>query len=145
MMAALMFLGTMCMTSCGDDDKDDIEDIIEDVESGNIKATTKFEEKGNQMILTATWKNMMTQVHTATFEDDACVSYIIKDTYASDKLADAAWEEIQKDEEDARNYTRNGKVITCDESEEYRGFPKEEMRMVLQWIAEELAQMGNFK
>ena len=138
MMAALMFMGALCLTSCGDDDKDDIDDIIDDIEQGNLKPTTKFEEKGNQMILTITWKNVDTQVQTATFQNDLCVSYIVKDTYASSKLADEAWKEAQKEPDYAQYVTRDGKTITQDISEDFKGLPKEILRSIMQNMAEEM-------
>lgn len=138
MMAALMCMGALCLTSCGDDDKDEIDDIIDDVEQGTLKPTTKFEEKGNQMILTITWKNVDTQVQTATLQNDICESYIVKDTYASTKLADEAWKEVQKDKDYAQYVTRDGKTITQDLTEEFKGLPKEVLRGVMQNMAQEM-------
>lgn len=138
MMAALMCMGALCLTSCGDDDKDDIDDIIDDIEQGTLKPTTKFEEKGNQMILTITWKNVDTQVQTATFQGEECVSYIVKDTYANNTLADEAWKEVQKDKDYAQYVTRDGKTITQDLTEDFKGMPKEVVRSFMQNMAEEM-------
>ena len=85
-----------------------------------------------------TWKNVNTQVQTATLQNDICVTYIVKDTYASTKLADEAWKEVQKDKDYAQYVTRDGKTITQDLTEEFKGLPKEVLRGVMQNMAQEM-------
>lgn len=117
-MAAMMLLGLMSFTACGDDDDETIDDIIEKIDNGNLKATVKI-AGDNPMVLTAEWKGIATEVHTATFNaDESLKSYIIVMTYANSKLADEEWngivEDGKEDPEWFACYSREGNVLTYD-------------------------------
>jgi len=115
-MTAIMLLGALSFTACGDDDDEDvnIDEIVEKIENGTIKAKVTI-AGDNPLVLTAVWPGFATEVHTATFNSDASLkSYIVTATYANDKLALMAWNDLQEDEEDLRNYKRDGRVITHD-------------------------------
>ena len=134
---AAMFIGSVCLTSCGDDD--DVEDAIEDIASGKVKPTVTIKD-GNPAVFTAVFKGVATQTMTATFdENDMCSKFITEETYATDKLADQAWKEIQEDcdEDELKYYTRKGKTITEDESEFYEDATHDEILMFFETMKRE--------
>ena len=55
---AAMFIGAVCLTSCGDDD--DLEDAIDDIISGKVKPTVTIKD-GNPAVFTATFKDVYTE------------------------------------------------------------------------------------
>lgn len=129
-------------TSCGDED--DIEDIIEDMENGNYKATADLKKSSNELVLTIKYPGVYTEVTTAKFRDDKCVSYIMKMTYASDKLADAAWEEAKEESEDVDlgSIKRDGKTITWDLTEEMEGMSYDYALQIMQ-AQKDAVERGN--
>lgn len=137
--AALSFTATSC-----DKDKD-IEDIIEDMEEGNYKASTDLKKSSDELVLTIKYPGVYTAVDTAKFRDGKCVNYIVKITYATDKLADAAWAEINEYEssEDLSSVKRNGKTITTDLTEEMMGMDYENALQIMQSRKDTVDRGGN--
>ena len=124
---AAMFIGAVCLTSCGDDD--DLEDAIDDIISGKVKPTVTIKD-GNPAVFTATFKDVYTETMTATFdENDECIKFITEGTYATDKLADEAWKDIQEnyDKDELEYFTRKGKTIIEDETEDFEGYSHEDI------------------
>lgn len=107
-------------TSCGNDD--DVDDIIEGIENGHIKASADLKKSSNELVLTIKIPGAYTEVTTAKFSNKLCTKYVIVTTFASDALADKAWSEYQAEEGDEIvKAVRNGKTITIDLSEEFEG------------------------
>ena len=134
LMAAMMLLGTMCFTACGDDD-DDVEKAIEKIDNGTMKPTVSIPETASQLVFTAVWQGVMTEVFTATFNNDGTLKkYIVTTTYATDKLADEAWKELKEDLEpdEEANYSRNGRTITADLTSEFEGANKQMIKQIFQ-------------
>ena len=125
-----LFAGAAVMTSCGDDD----------LEGGEIKAG--ITEKGNT--LTLTYKNAYaTCTETATFDsNDKCIKYIEATTYSSKDVANQAWDaEMQYvDADEKARYKKDGKTITYDATEEFKGVSKSEIRQYMERFLEEVKQ-----
>lgn len=122
---AALFVGAVCMTSCGDDDP---EDVIEDIVNGNVKPTVTLNTNGNPMTLKIVYKGLYTQTHSATFGDDGlCSNYTITEKFESSKLADEAWATYQSGA-DKDQYRRSGNTITSDETEAFSGYTREQMK-----------------
>ena len=139
LMAAMMLLGTMCFTACGDDD-DDVEKAIEKIDNGTMKPTVTINETATQLVFTATWQGVMVEVYTATFSSDGTLTkYIYTTTYATDKLADEAWKELKEDldPEEEANYSRNGRTITVDLTSEVEGANRQIMNQIFQSLKAE--------
>ncbi|MBQ8675574.1 MAG: hypothetical protein IJ139_03770 [Bacteroidaceae bacterium] len=139
LMAAMMLLGTMCFTACGDDD-DDVEKAIEKIDNGTMKPTVTINETATQLVFTATWQGVMVEVYTATFSSDGTLTkYICTTTYATDKLADEAWKELKEDldPEEEANYSRNGRTITVDLTSEVEGANRQIMNQIFQSLKAE--------
>lgn len=136
--AALSFTATSC------DKDEDIDDIIDNIENGNIKPSADLKKSSNELVLTIKYPGVYTEVTTAKFRNDMCVSYVMKMTYASDKLADAAWEEAKEDGEDIDlgSLKRNGKTITWDLTNEMSDLTYEYAVQMLQ-SRKEAVERGN--
>ena len=96
LLVAALFVGTLCFTSCSDDDdeKVDYEQLLKDIEDGIIKPTVTFDEKENTMSLIGKYK-ALTVRNVATFDEDKrCESF--KEYYecASKELADLLGERM---------------------------------------------------
>ena len=125
-----MFMGAVALSSCGDD----ADDIIDDLEDGNITTTASVSIGANKDVLVITYKNAWTETHTALFTNDECTSYIVVYDFKSETLADAMW----ADAKDEDGYTRNSKKkITYDSTETFEGTPKSVMDQVFNSMAEE--------
>lgn len=126
--AALSFTATSC------DKDEDIDDIIDNIEQGNVKPSAELKKSSNELVLTIKYPSVYTEVTTAKFRNNLCVSYVMKITYASDKLADAAWAEAKEDsaEEMIGSLKRDGKVITWDMSEVMNDLTYDDAVMMLQ-------------
>lgn len=127
-----MFVGGVTLSSCGDD----TDDIIDDLENGNIKATAKLTIGENKDVLVVTYKGAYSETHTALFNDaDKCTSYIVVYDFESSKLCDEMWKECKDEEE----YTRNGsKKITADHSDEFAGYPKSAVDQVFKSMKQQI-------
>lgn len=121
--AALSFTAT----SCGEDK--DIDDIIDDIEQGNIKPTASLKKSSDELVFTVKFPGAYTEVTTAKFRNGQLASLTRVSTYSSKKLADAAWEEIQKEGniETGVQAKRDGKTITWDLTEAMSEMSYEEM------------------
>ena len=121
-------------TSCGDDD---VDDIIKDIENGQVKASAELKKSDKELVLTIKYPGAYTQVSTAKFSNKLCTEYILVSTFASDALADVAWNEWNSDEDKGSvNAKRNGKTITVDLSDEFKGLSYD---LVLSIMEEEKA------
>lgn len=124
-MKAIKFLGMLfaaaalsfTATSCGEDK--DLEQILDEIEQGTIKPTASIKKSSNELVLTIKYPSFYTEVNTAKFSNGKLVSFTMVDTYASNKLADAAWDEILKEGhiEVATGLKRDNKTITWDLTE----------------------------
>ena len=105
-------------TSCGDDDVDDI--IEGGITSGSMSSDLK--KSDSQLVLTLNYPTHKI-VTTAKFSNALCTSYIIEITYLTDAWADAAWKayEAENKESGSTVYKRNGKTITANLSEDFKG------------------------
>ena len=144
-MLAALLVGSVCFTSCGDDD--DVEDAIEDIVSGKVKPTVTIKD-GNPAVFTAVFKGVYTETMTATFDNnDECIKFITQDIFATDKLADEAWKDIQANydaDEVSKYFTRKGKTITEDETEFYEGQSHDEILYFFELLKKEF-ESGNWK
>ena len=83
-----------------------------------------------------------TFTETATFDsNDLCIKFIEQETYPSKDYANAAWEEYKAEEADDpaewAKYSKDGKTITYDATEDWKGKSKEEVRQYMEWMLEE--------
>ena len=124
-MKAIRFIGmlfaaaALSFTAISCDKDEDIDDLIDNIENGNIKPTVDLKKSSSELVLTTKFPGVYTIVETAKFSHDMCVSYVMKMTYATDKLADAAWEELKSEDDfDSNIIKRSGKTITVDLTEE---------------------------
>ncbi len=128
-----MFAGVALMTSCGDDDLDDIDP--DDIE---IKAG--ITEKGNT--LTVSFSNgFYTYQEIATFDsNDKCIKYVEKEIYPNKETANQAWDaykaEYKDKPEEMAKYSKDGKTITHDATEKYKGASKAEIRRNMEEMLE---------
>ncbi len=133
-MAAIATLLTF--SACGDDDEIEPNDINPE----NVKVEkAKFTETTNQMTLTFTIKIDKFSVPvkiTATFQGDQCSSYITEYTYPNDSMAKQAYEANKSSagQYDTTVYSYKGKVYTEDDTADYRGVPKDEIRQELKMM-----------
>jgi len=112
--------------SCGDDD---VEDVIEN--AGKVSTELKTSDK--EIVLTVKQPAAYTMVTTAKFSNKQCTSYVVKTTYSTDVLADAAWKSIQEDKDDeGMTFKRDGKTITADGSDAMKGMPYDTILQILQ-------------
>lgn len=128
-----MFAGVALMTSCGDDD-------IDDIDPGDVKIETGITEKGNTLTITFS-NSYYTYMEVATFDsDDKCIKYIEKEIYPNKETANAAWEaykaEYQDEPDEWKKYSKDGKTITHDATEEYKGASKAEIRQYMEQMLE---------
>jgi len=129
--------GMFMFSSCGDDDEivPDNGGDIEDVKVGN----SVFNETENQMTLS--WTTSVATIKMSSkiivdFVDDVCSKFVTETTYPSEALAKQAYEESMaaKDESENTVYSYKGKVMTVDETADYQGTPKDQMRQLLKSI-----------
>ena len=125
-----MFAGVAVMSSCGDDD--DIDDL-------NLK--TGITEKGNTLTLTVN-SSYYTETMTATFDDnDLCTKFITKEIYKSKDVADAAWATYKAEyegDDEWKCFSKDGKTITIDETEYFKGQSKQEIRQYFESVKDEV-------
>ena len=123
---ALMACGSVCLSSCGDDD--------DSAEEFTGESVASFTEEGNVLTLTIDTKGALLQTETATFNENGyLVSYICRYKYAKEAYADIAWEEFGKTDSDLQA-TRDGNVILVDMTPNYDSefFTKEFFRSYFQ-------------
>ena len=140
-MAALFCMGSVCFTSCGDDD-DENEIINPDTDVVVSKPTLKKVE-GKSLTLSyseSVGKVKINIVEEWLFENSLCVKATVTETYPSESLAKTALEEMQKEGE-AENLTRDGKKLIYDASESYRGMSYQNIEEMLNWRIEEWEHM----
>lgn len=124
-----MFAGVAVMTSCGDDD-------IDDIDPDNIEFKVGITEKGNTLTFTAK-TSYYTYVEIATFDsNDKCTKFLEQEIYPSKDYANAAWEaykaEYKDDPDDWKKYSKDGKTITYDDTEDWAGKSKAEIRSYME-------------
>lgn len=128
----LMAMGCLTFTACGSDDDEDLDDI--EINEGDIKVgQAELKETSNQLILS--WaisvQNIKVSVKwTCTFKDDICTKSLWEYTYPSETYAKAAYENAMqvKDEYDRTIYSYKGKVYTEDDTADYEGDSREEIK-----------------
>ena len=105
-----------------------------DNDSGKVEVT--LTESADQIVLKAVSTDMgitFTTVYEWNFEKDVCVSCYMRVTYPSALIAQQVYEEILEDEEeeeDAKNYSVSGAVLSHDSSAYYQGMSKAAIRKV---------------
>ncbi len=127
-----MIAGMFMFTSCGDDE---VEPNDDNWENAKVESA-KFTETDNQMVLTWTTKAGSFSVAsklTVDFVNDVCSRFVTEATYPSEAYAKLAYEEAKaaQDSHDTAVYSYKGKVFIEDDTEEYKGTPKAEMRQIL--------------
>ena len=72
---------------------------------------------------------------TCDFQNELCTRSVTEWTYPSEILAQAAYEAAveEKDEWDTTVYSYKGKVYIEDDTEDYRGTSKQEIKEEMQW------------
>ena len=138
-------VGMLAFTSCGDDE-DDIKITRPDDEVNVEIGKAKFTESTNQMMLTFTIKieNISVPAKTvANFQGDKCTSFYTEYTFPSEAMAKQTCEENQADadEYDTTVYSYSGKVYKEDDTAEYEGKSKAEIRQELK-IMESIFNSG---
>lgn len=124
LLAAALFVGTICFTSCSDDDEDvDVDQLLSDLEHGKIKPTASFED-GNPMTLTLKYNKVATSKDMATFDEDGrCLSFKTIYEFVSKEIADRLWEKMVGTKAKIEPvYTRlNDKTIVQDLTSLFKG------------------------
>lgn len=121
--AALSFTAT----SCGEDM--DLDQIVEEIEQGNIKPSANIKESSNELVLTIKIPKLRTEVHTAKFSDGVCVSYVEKITSATQQFSDDTWSAITRyGQIVAGGLIQDGKTVTWDRTKEFSGESYEEIQ-----------------
>jgi hypothetical protein len=136
-----MFAGVAVMTSCGDDD--------DELNPGEISYKTGITEKGNTLQLTITAGSVYTERYTATFgSDDKCIKFIEEMIYSKKDYADLEWQAIQAEyqqmPDELKKYSKDGKTITIDETETWKGRSRSEVREYFEMIQEEFERHSNY-
>lgn len=110
---ALLACGSVCISSCGDDD--------DDAEKFTGETVASFSEEGNMMTLTLETQGALVQTETATFDEDELLeSYVCRYKYAKSSYADIAWREFEKEDPDLE-VIREGNTIIVDMTPMYEG------------------------
>lgn len=125
------FVLSFTAVSCGDDDLDDIENKIE---NGELKTTVTLTEKADQLILTAKTDKVCTQTYTANFRERVCVSCVFKAEFSSKQLAD----DFEKTSKDEMELKRDGNKFTADLSEDFAGQDYATVKMSFEYIKKSL-------
>lgn len=133
----LMTLGCFAFTACGDDE----DDVLNPDNPGQVDVKVgkaEIKESANQLVLTygITVQGLTVSVKwTCDFQNELCTRSVTEWTYPSEILAQAAYEAAveEKDEWDTTVYSYKGKVYIEDDTEEYRGTSKQEIKEEMQW------------
>lgn len=133
----LMTLGCFAFTACGDDE----DDVLNPDNPGQVDVKVgkaEIKESANQLVLTygITVQGLTVSVKwTCDFQNELCTRSVTEWTYPSEILAQAAYEAAveEKDEWDTTVYSYKGKVYIEDDTEDYRGTSKQEIKEEMQW------------
>ncbi len=142
-LAALFCMGSVCLTSCGDDDDEEFN--FDDNTEYKVGKPTLKKEDGKRLTLSYTesyGKIKVDIVEDWKFENRQCVSATVTETYPSESLAKTAYNEMQKEGE-AENLTRDGKKLIFDSSSSYKGMSYENLEEMLNWRIKEWDHMMN--
>lgn len=95
-----------------------------------------IKEDGNTLILTYYYDGMSTCENIATFDDaDLCIKYIEKETFKKKSDCDEEWEYGPSSNP---KYTREGNTIIYDNTDEFKGKTKQEIRAYFEkWLEDE--------
>lgn len=133
LMAAVCFT----FTSCGDKEEPETNgnENTENTSGGNAN----FYELTNRLRLTYTSKVYNISIDNTwvcEFENDVCTSSVMTMTYPNANLAQQAYEDAVngKSADDKTEYSINGKVVTADTTEEYRGKSKQVIKLAMMAI-----------
>lgn len=102
-------------TSCGSDD--DIEDLEQKIEDGDIKTTVSISESKDQIVLVAKTGKVSTQTYTAKFRDGKCASCVLTAEFSTKLLAD----EFERANDGEMELKRDGNKFTADLTEDFAG------------------------
>lgn len=102
-------------SSCGGDD--DLDDLVDKIENGELKTTVTLKETADQIVLTAKTDKVSTQTYTANFRERVCVSCFFEAEFANQQLAD----EFEKSNRGEMELKRDGNKFTADMSEDFVG------------------------
>lgn len=122
-------------TACGDDDDDEVEDLIDAVTNGSSNGS--IVEKGNTLTLTVEQSGVYTSSYVAKFDDnDMCTSYIQTSVYKSSSMAQTIYD-AYSDGNGKNGFTvsRDGNTITIDYTEMYKGTSKAAIKESFQVLA----------
>lgn len=95
-MKAIRFIGmlfaaaALSFTAISCDKDEDIDDIIDNIENGDIKPTVDLKKSSSELVLTTKFPGVYTIVETAKFSHDMCVSYVMKMTSTATSSSAAA-------------------------------------------------------
>ena len=133
-LAMAMLMSVACFTACGDDDDDEVEDLIDAVTNGSSSGT--IVEKDNTLTLTVEQTGVYTSTYVAKFDNnDLCTSYIQTSVYKQSIMADAIWEGYSEGNGNGFTASRNGNTITIDYTETYKGLNKAVVKEAMQILA----------
>ncbi len=132
---ALAFVGlSLTAVSCGEKDESPF-----DPDNPNNTGTVEvgWEENGNTVKFTVEqsygYGVSYTVTYTCTFDSDGnCTRAIARYEFSSAELAEIFYESARQEYDDV---SKSGKVITIDETEDFEGFTKEELRAVYESMA----------
>ena len=130
-----MFAGMAVMSSCGSDKDDEIDD------PENVEFKTGITETSSTMSLSMSVGGVYTDVITATFDsNDVCIKCVEKMTFSSKDIANQTWDALmaELDDEEKARYSKDGKTITIDMTEEFKGFSRADVRDAFEWMMSNL-------
>lgn len=102
LLAAALFMGTICFTSCGDDDDEDkkpnFEQLYQKLQNFEIKPIATLTEESDRLILLIEYPDACSEKYVATFNDkDICTSSIIYYDFKYKELCDMFWDHVMSD------------------------------------------------
>ncbi|MCR5820438.1 MAG: hypothetical protein K6F94_05785 [Bacteroidaceae bacterium] len=129
----LMALACLPFIACGGNDED--ETGVETEEQ--VYTEPEITDTGNKLVLTYSTSayNLTTSTKwTCEFENALCTSSIVEVTYPSEAIARESYQNTVEDlDDDEPNiYSINGRVVTANTTEDYKGTPKASIKAAME-------------
>lgn len=131
----LALVPVFTLTACGDDDEENGEVVYD-------KDGIKISESANQLVMVGSFEDddfgMVNVRAVANFAGDVCTNATTSATYASEQLAKEAYDDLAEDydEDELKNFSRNGATITEDLTAQLKGYSKKQVKEVFFKIAQ---------
>lgn len=147
----LIALGCMLtFSACGsDDDEPTLEDLERAAEQGQGNLQATLQDNGNELVIFYTaqvgpYQATARGVYTfdGSSDDSKCISVIMTETYPSAEVAKSVFDQESENKKANGTVKLNGKQVISDNSEDFKGMPKAEVKRFLEeeihYIQEEM-------